>query len=285
MQAVGLIPARLDSTRLPRKLLLNETGKPLIQHVWEAARRAKLLSELIVATDSTEIAAAVRSFGGRVEMTGEHASGTDRIAEVVRRLHHEAQIVVNIQGDEPEIDPEQIDRVVRVLAENPQAEMATLATPIIDPADRENPACVKVVCAPDGRALYFSRAAIPYVAAGREPRAIGRGEQPPPPADLGRDVRQGEPARQAGGSRFSTLSSQLSASLLHIGLYGYRRDFLLRLTGLPPSRLEQLEKLEQLRALEAGATIHVEIVDHRCVGIDTPDDYARFVERQRQRAA
>lgn len=247
MRAVGIIPARLHSTRLPRKLLLAETGKPLVQHTWEAARQARSLAQVIVATDSLEIAAAAQRFGGRCEMTGEHPSGTDRIAEVARRCCSDADVLVNIQGDEPQIDPAQIDLLVRSLLEQPRAEMATLATPIRNGADRDSPSCVKVVCAQDGRALYFSRSMIPFC------------------RDLDPD----------------SLLEQDSPWLLHVGLYAYRREFLFRLTDLPPSRLEKLEKLEQLRALEAGATIQVAVVEHRSVGIDTPEDYARFVERQR----
>jgi 3-deoxy-manno-octulosonate cytidylyltransferase (CMP-KDO synthetase) len=243
VQVVGIIPARLQSSRLPRKLLLDETGKPLIQYTWEAASRAVSLDEVIVATDSEQIAETVRGFGGRAEMTGDHPSGTDRIAEFARRCCRDAEILVNIQGDEPEIDPAQIDSLVKLLIDNPESQMATLATPIAGIADRDDPSCVKVVCAADGRALYFSRAPIPFV----------RDDVSPP----------------------------LGSWLLHLGIYAYRRDFLLRLTELPPSRLEQLEKLEQLRALEAGASIQVGIVDHRAVGIDTPEDYARFVERKR----
>jgi 3-deoxy-manno-octulosonate cytidylyltransferase (CMP-KDO synthetase) len=251
MQVVGVIPARLQSSRLPRKLLLDETGKPLIQYTWEATCRASSLAEVIVATDSPEIAAVVREFGGRCEMTGEHPSGTDRIAEVIRRCCPHADVVVNVQGDEPEIEPLQIDLLVQRLAEHPSAEMATLATPITTRADRDDSSCTKVVLAADGRALYFSRAPIPYCRDGNADELL-----------------------QAD-----------SPWMLHLGLYAYRRNFLMELTQLPPSRLEQLEKLEQLRALEAGATIQVALVDHRSVGIDTPDDYARFVARQRGNAA
>ena len=251
MRAVGIIPARLQSTRLPRKLLLDQTGKPLIQYCWEAARRAKSLSEVVVATDSPEIAAVVRGFGGKCELTGERPSGTDRIAEVVRRSYPKASVVVNIQGDEPEVDPRQIDLLVETLVQNLAAEMATLATPIRALAQRDNPSCVKVVCAGDGRALYFSRAPVPYCR-DEDPDSLLRTESP---------------------------------WMQHIGLYAYRREYLLQLTRLPQSRLEQLEKLEQLRALEAGATIQVAVVDHHSVGIDTPEDYARFVQRLRDKAA
>lgn len=246
-QVYGFIPARLASTRLPRKLLLDETGQPLIQYTWAAARRAESLADVVVATDSVEIADAVRKFGGRSDMTGDHPSGTDRIAEVVRRAYPQAEIVVNIQGDEPEINPRNIDRLVGLLAEHPAAQMATLATRIKSREQRDSPSCTKVVCAADGRALYFSRCPIPF-ARDRDPDEVLASDSP---------------------------------WLLHIGLYAYRREFLLKLTELPPSRLERLEKLEQLRALEAGAIIQVAVVDHSAVGIDTPEDYARFCQRIR----
>jgi 3-deoxy-manno-octulosonate cytidylyltransferase (CMP-KDO synthetase) len=246
-KAVGIIPARLHSTRLPRKLLLAQTGKPLLQYAWEAACRASSLAEVIIAADSAEIASAVAGFGGQCEPTGGHPSGTDRIAEVVRRRCADAAVVVNIQGDEPELDPGHIDQLVQAILALPDAEMATLATPITDPAALASPSCTKVVCAADGRALYFSRSPIPFARDG-DPRVLMQSDSP---------------------------------WLLHIGVYAYRRDFLLRLTQLPPSRLESLEKLEQLRALELGARIQVAIVQRHAQGIDTPDDYARFVARQR----
>lgn len=249
-QAYGFIPARLPSTRLPRKLLLCETGKTLIEHTWDSARQSPSLSGLVVATDSPEIQAAVTAFGGLCELTGEHASGTDRIAEVVARSFPLAAIVVNIQGDEPEIDPCSIDLVVRLLDEHPEAQMSTLASPIRTREVRDSPSCVKVVRGADGRALYFSRHPIPFC-------------------------------------RDQDLDKLLAADspwLLHLGIYAYRREFLMNLTGLPVSRLERLEKLEQLRALEAGATIQVGVVDHPAVGIDTPEDYARFVARRRHDA-
>jgi 3-deoxy-manno-octulosonate cytidylyltransferase (CMP-KDO synthetase) len=251
MRVYGVIPARLQSSRLPRKLLLAETGKPLLQYTWEQACRAQSLSAVMVATDSQEIARAVRKFGGRVELTGEHPSGTDRIAEVVRRSCGDAQIVVNIQGDEPEIDPAHIDLLVKTLAERSEVEMSTLATPITSRRELDDHSCNKVVCAADGRALYFSRATIPYV----------------------RDAVWDE------------LLQTNSPWLLHLGLYAYRMEFLLKLAKMPPSRLERLEKLEQLRVLEMGANIQVAVVEQRSVGIDTPEDYARFVERMRGHAA
>jgi len=255
MSVYGVIPARLQSIRLPRKLLLAETGRPLIQYVWDAACRAKALSGVLIATDSEEIASVVRGFGGCAEMTGEHPSGTDRIAEVVRRALPQAEIIVNIQGDEPELDSGHVDHLVTVLREHPAAQMATLATPILDAEQVATPSCVKVVRAQDGRALYFSRAPIPF-------------------------SRDESPAELLKKHRSTENGAVQSPWLLHIGIYAYRRDFLLDLTQRPPSRLEQLEKLEQLRALELGAQIQVGIVEQHSVGIDTPDDYARFVARQ-----
>lgn len=246
MAVYGVIPARLQSTRLPRKLLLSETGRPLIQYVWERARLAKSLSDVLIATDSNEIAAAVRKFGGRCELTGEHPSGTDRIAEVVKRTLSDGEVIVNIQGDEPEIDPANIDALVAALNVEPTAEMATLGTPMTSLEQVQATSCVKVVRAADGRALYFSRSAIPHCR-DRDPAEVLASEHP---------------------------------WLLHVGIYAYRRDFLLKLAQWPPSRLEQLEKLEQLRALEHGARIQVTVVEHRSVGIDTPEDYAAFVRRQ-----
>lgn len=251
MSICCLIPARLESSRLPRKLLLSETGKPLIQHTWEAACASSSIDEVIVATDSPEIASVVREFGGRVEITGEHTSGTDRIAEVVQRSCSDATLIVNLQGDEPEIDPADLDSLIAILRDGPRWEMATLATPINDPHILTDPSCVKVVRATDGRALYFSRAAVPH-------------------------ARDGSPEDWLRNERYGLESPWL----LHLGVYAYRREFLLAFTEWPPSRLEQLERLEQLRALEAGATIQVGLVPQASVGIDTREDYARFVARR-----
>jgi len=250
MAVYGLIPARLESSRLPRKLLLSETSKPLLQHTWEAVRSATCVDEVIVATDSPEIAAVVREFGGRAEMTGEHNSGTDRIAEVVRRCCSDAEFVVNVQGDEPEISPADLDYLVGMLRDEPRLEMATLATPIDDPLVLSDPSCVKVVRAADGKALYFSRAPIPH-------------------------ARDGLPEDWLRNDQYAMESPWL----LHLGVYAYRPAFLLAFTEWPAGRLEQLEKLEQLRALEAGAAIQVRIVRQAAVGIDTREDYARFVAR------
>lgn len=246
MKVVCVIPARLQSTRLPRKLLLNATGKPLLQYAWETACHCPEFHDVVVATDSDEIAQVVSSFGGRAEMTGTHQSGTDRIAEVTRRCFHDADIIVNVQGDEPELDPSVISALVQEITKS-GAEMATIAAPIVSPDVVRDPGCVKVVTDVHGRAMYFSRSPIPF---SRD-------------ASIETYFRDGEP----------------SPWLLHVGLYAYRRDFLLRLTTMPPSPLEQMEKLEQLRALQAGASIGVAVVNHTAVGIDTPEDYAGFVRR------
>jgi 3-deoxy-manno-octulosonate cytidylyltransferase (CMP-KDO synthetase) len=240
-----VIPARLASSRLPRKLLLSETGKPLLQHTYEAARRAERPAGLCVAADHDEIAFAVRAFGGSVRMTSpDCASGTDRVAEVARHLP-EADIIVNVQGDEPELAGSSIDRVVQLLEEDPALEMSTLATPIRDRKQLEDPACVKVVFDAAGRALYFSRSPIPH-------------------------------AREW---KNSLLSDNPPHFHQHVGLYAYRREFLLRLASLPRTPLEKLENLEQLRVLENGHAIAVGVVDEPTVGIDTPEDYRAFVSR------
>ncbi|HEY2155094.1 MAG TPA: 3-deoxy-manno-octulosonate cytidylyltransferase [Isosphaeraceae bacterium] len=244
MAIVAIIPARFASTRLPGKPLLADTGIPLIQHVVDAARRSTRLSRIIVATDDVRICEAVTSRGGEAVMTrADHPSGTDRVAEVAAAIP-DAEIVVNLQGDEPEIDGKTLDLVASLLADDPTIPMATIATPIREHSVFYDPACVKVVRSSDGRALYFSRSPIPHV----------------------RD----------GG--FDPISD-VPQALLHLGLYAYRRDFLLKLATLPPSPLERLEKLEQLRVLEAGYSIAVGIVDEPSVGIDTREDYRRFVER------
>jgi 3-deoxy-manno-octulosonate cytidylyltransferase (CMP-KDO synthetase) len=246
MAIVGIIPARFASTRLPGKPLLSNTGKPLIQHVVDAARRATRLERIIVATDDARIAEAVDAFGGEVAMTrSDHPTGTDRVAEVVAGMP-EAHLIVNLQGDEPELSGEALDLVVSLLEADVEAPMATLSTPILDLAVYHDPSCVKVVRSRRGRALYFSRSPIPH-------------------------HRDGTP----------DFTADPPAALLHLGLYAYRRDFLLKLAELPPSPLESAEKLEQLRVLESGYPIALGIIRERSVGIDTPEDYRRFVERWR----
>ncbi len=240
-----VIPARLASTRLPRKLLLRETGKPLIQHTYEAAQQATRPAGICVAADHAEIFEEVRGFGGQVEMTDPDApSGTDRVAEVARRMT-DVDIIVNVQGDEPEIAGGSIDLAIQLLEENPDAVMSTLATPIRHQRQLQDPACVKVVFDQRGRALYFSRSVIPY------PRHWDR----------------------------TLLESSPPTFYQHVGLYAYRRDFLLKLASMPPAPLEQVESLEQLRVLHAGYAILVGVVDEPTFGIDTPEDYQAFVEK------
>lgn len=244
-----VIPARLASTRLPRKLLLRETGKPLIQHTYEAARRAQRPAGLCVATDHEEILQAVQAFGGRAEMTDPAAaSGTDRVAEVARKLEG-VEIIVNVQGDEPEIAGESIDLAVRLLEQNPEAVMSTLATPIRSRRQLEDRACVKVVFDAHGRAMYFSRSPIPC-------------------------------AREWSDT---LLDAEPGHFYQHVGMYAYRRDFLLKLAQIPPTELERVEKLEQLRVLYAGYSILVGVIQENTFGIDTPEDYRAFVEKCRGR--
>jgi 3-deoxy-manno-octulosonate cytidylyltransferase (CMP-KDO synthetase) len=242
-----VIPARLASTRLPRKLLLRETGKPLIQHTYEAASRARRPAGVIVAADHEEIADEVRSFGGEVVMTSpDCASGTDRVAEAARQLP-QIDVLVNVQGDEPELSAEAIDLAVDLIESDSRASMTTLATPIRDRATLLDPSCVKVVFDSAGRALYFSRAAIPH----------------------------------ARNWSDHLLVSEPPQFYMHLGLYAYRREFLLKLSTLPRTPLEKLENLEQLRVLEHGYAIHVGVVNEPTIGIDTPEDYAAFVMRER----
>jgi 3-deoxy-manno-octulosonate cytidylyltransferase (CMP-KDO synthetase) len=246
MKTAIVIPARYASTRLPSKPLLRQTGKYLIQHVYERACQAKRADTVVVATDDSRIVAAVESFGGRVTRTRrDHGSGTDRVAEVAAQL--DAELILNLQGDEPLIDPDSLDLLFDLLLQNSGVEMATLATPLRAREQWQSPHCVKVVCDGAGRALYFSRSPIPY-------------------------VRDGQPDFTARPSRF----------LLHVGLYAYRRSFLLRLASLPPEPLEQLEKLEQLRVLALGHSIQVGVVEESGFGVDTYEDYQRFLAAYRK---
>jgi len=245
MRTAIVIPARYASTRLPAKPLLKSTGKYLIQHVYEQACRSERARYVIVATDDSRVAAAVESFGGNCVMTRpDHPSGTDRVAEVAADL--DVDVVVNLQGDEPEVSPVTLDLLPELLDASPAAQMATLAVPITSRLHWLNPNVVKVVCDDDGRALYFSRAPVPC-------------------------VRDGQPDFAARPARF----------LQHLGLYAYRREFLLQLAKLPPSPLEEMEKLEQLRALAAGAEIRVGLVKHARCGVDTLEQYEAFVRRYR----
>jgi 3-deoxy-manno-octulosonate cytidylyltransferase (CMP-KDO synthetase) len=236
MKIVGIIPARHDSSRFPGKPLVLIAGKPMIQHVVERCQKSKALSEVIVATDDTRIWEVAQGFCRAEMTTPEHISGTDRIAEVAQNCRCDA--VVNIQGDEPLIDPCVIDEVAGALAKN---EMSTAATLIEKVEDWESPNVVKVVVNAAGHALYFSRRTIPFV----------------------RDAATG--AEQLAAFPF----------LKHVGIYGYRRQTLLRLVKFPASPLEKAERLEQLRALENGIAIAVVKVSYDCVGVDVPADVKR----------
>ena len=240
-----IIPARYASERLPGKTLLRETGKYLVQHTCERASRASRIDEVVVATDDQRVVAAVESFGGRALMTSaEHRSGTDRVAEAARSI--EADIIVNVQGDEPEIEPAAIDMVADLLDRHPQADMSTLASPIADPQRVRDPHLVKVVLDSAGYALYFSRAPIP---ASKQYPAFPEGDE--------------------------------HVYLGHLGIYGFRREFLFRYASLERTPLEKHEGLEQLRAIEHGHKIIVGICSHRALGVDTAADYAAFVARWR----
>lgn len=233
---VAIIPARYHSTRLPAKALADIAGRPMIEHVYRRAAEARSVAGVIVATDDTRIAQAVTRFGGVAWMTRvDHPSGTDRLAEVARDLP--CGVVINVQGDEPLLDPRLIDAVVAPLQADPGLDMATACRPAESPEEFASPHAVKVVRDAAGRALYFSRAPIPHP----------------------RDAAGGVPAE----------------ARVHIGLYGYRRAALLRLAGLAPSPLERTEALEQLRALAHGLAIQVVDTTYQSIGVDTPADLAR----------
>jgi 3-deoxy-manno-octulosonate cytidylyltransferase (CMP-KDO synthetase) len=236
-QIVGVIPSRYGSTRLPGKSLINLCGKPLVQWVYERARQAKKLDRILVATDDERIAKVVRGFGGEVAMTrADHPSGTDRIEEAVEGT--DAGIIINIQGDEPLIEPSLIDHLAGTLQRDASWDMATAATPITRKKDLKNPACVKVVWGGEHQALYFSRSLIPY------PRDAVAAEGP--------------------------------VHWRHIGIYAYRRVSLERFVEHAPCHLEQIEKLEQLRALAMGFRIKViELPDDHGIGVDTAEDVPR----------
>lgn len=247
MNVLAVIPARFGSTRFPGKPLARETGKYLIQHVVERVRIARTISRTLIATDDARIAAAAREFGAECVMTrSDHVSGTDRIAEAVVALAggDPRDIVLNVQGDEPEIEPAALDQLVRRMQAEPALAAGTLACPFPAESDPSDPNRVKVVRSRRDEALYFSRARIPF------------------PREAATDAERVEP-------------------LLHLGVYAYRREFLLEFARWPASPLEQTEKLEQLRILEYGVPMAVEIVQHAPAGVDTPDDYRMFVQRWR----
>jgi len=241
-QVVAIIPARYDATRLPGKPLADIAGRPMIEHVYRRAASARGVDAVVVATDDERIATAVKQFGGIAMMTRPtHRTGTDRIAEVAANLS--CEIVLNVQGDEPLIEPEIVEAVIAPFASDPTLEMSTVCVAISDREDLANPNVVKVVRDAKGDALYFSRAPIPH-----------RRNLPPSPVSL-------------------------SPVFKHIGLYGYRRTFLLTFATLPQTPLERTESLEQLRAMEHGYRIHTVETKYDSIGVDTPEDLER-VRRQ-----
>jgi 3-deoxy-manno-octulosonate cytidylyltransferase (CMP-KDO synthetase) len=236
MKVVAFIPARFGSTRLNGKPLANICGKSMVQWVYEKARSASLVNDVTVATDDERVMRAVRDFGGKAVMTSPaHTSGTDRIAEAVRGIH--ADIIVNIQGDEPLIEPRLIDQAVTPMLDDPGLQLCTLKTRIRDEEEYRNPNAVKVVTDKDGFALYFSRSPLPHYRT---------------------------PFEEAAHPAYK-----------HIGLYVYRRDFLVEFSALRPTPLEEAEHLEQLRALENGFRIKVVETDYNPVSVDTPEDLER----------
>jgi 3-deoxy-manno-octulosonate cytidylyltransferase (CMP-KDO synthetase) len=243
---VAIIPARYAATRLPGKPLSEIHGKTMIERVHERARAATRVDRVLVATDDERIAAAVRGFGGEAVLTSPaHATGTDRLAEAARGI--DAEIVINVQGDEPLVDPSGIDAVAEALADDPALEMATLSLPLRSLDEMLAASVVKVVTDARGDALYFSRSPIPHV-------------------------------RQAGGDARAAAEAAVERGLArkHVGLYGYRREALLRFAALPPSPLEEAEGLEQLRALAHGMRIRVVPRDGESgVAVDTPEDLER----------
>lgn len=250
MKITAIIPARYASTRFEGKALADIMGKPMVQRVYERAARASLVSEVIVATDDERIAAAVRAFGGRAELTGSgHETGTDRLAEVAGRL--DSDIIVNVQGDEPLIEPAMIDEAIRPLMDDPAVTMATLKSRIKTLHDFLSPNVVKVVTDWEGDALYFSRSPLPNF------------------RDKWNDLKD------------EAFASGKLLCYKHVGLYVYRRDFLLQYAQMSPTYLELAEKLEQLRALENGYRIRVVETEHESIGVDTPGDLEKVLERLR----
>ena len=250
MKISAVIPARYGSTRFEGKPLADILGKPMIQYVYEGVQQSKWVEEVIVATDDQRIMEAVKSFGGKAEMTlSTHSTGTDRVAEVARKL--KSEVIVNVQGDEPLIKGNILDRAISPLLADETLQMSTLMTRIEEVRDWLNPHIVKVVVDQKNFALYFSRSPIPF------PRdlQIGRLESHP----------------------FGTNRPLPKRVFKHIGVYVFRRKFLLKFSKLKPTPLEKLEKLEQLRALENGFRIKVIPVDYEPVCVDTPEDLQKVI--------
>ena len=248
---VAVIPARYASTRLPGKPLADIAGSPMIEHVYRRAAEARGVDAVVVATDDERIAAAVERFGGVARMTrSDHRTGTDRIAEITRDLP--CSIVVNVQGDLPLVEPGMIEQVIEALTSDETVRMSTVCRRITDAADYANPNVVKVVVDRAGNAMYFSRSPIPYL------RDDG-------PAEAGHDEKKTYVV--SGFSRTRVFK--------HVGMYGYRRDFLLEFAALPRTDLEQAESLEQLRALEHGIRIGTVETQYDSIEVDSPDDLER----------
>ncbi|GAB0056481.1 3-deoxy-manno-octulosonate cytidylyltransferase [Candidatus Magnetaquicoccaceae bacterium FCR-1] len=268
-----IIPARFASTRLPGKPLVDLGGKPMIQWVCEAAARSAATT-VLVATDDARIFDAVTGFGGRAVMTSpDHPSGTDRVAEAALGVME--TVIVNVQGDEPFLDPRLIDRVAAPLLDDPALPMSTLAHPLTSPDEVFNPNVVKVTCNRRGDALYFSRAPIPW-----ERDRFGSGG-----LDFTVGLPKGDPRLGGEGERTPSCRFVPEGMLRHVGLYGFRADFLQRFATLAPTPLERIEKLEQLRVLEHGHAIRVVVADVAARGgIDSPEDLEqarRFVAAER----
>ncbi len=243
MNIIGIIPSRYASTRLPAKPLVDICGKPMVQRVYEQAQRSKLLSSVVVATDDERIGSAVRAFGGNVRMTPvDVQSGSDRIALVAG--HYNADLVVNIQGDEPLIDPELIDETIRLLIDDPSTMVGTAVKKTSSHQDLFNPNIVKVVLDRNNFALYFSRSPIPHI----------------------RDAKKDDD--WFSGTTFYK----------HFGIYVYRADFLRKYTALEQSALEVAEKLEQLRILEHGFKIKCTVTEYESLPVDTPEDLQKVIE-------
>ena len=236
MTTIGVIPARFASTRFPAKVLASIAGKPMIEHVWQKVRRCKELDDVIIACDHEKVFQAAKSFGAKVVMTDpNHASGSDRIAEAVKDL--DVQIIVNIQGDEPFIDPITVDHLALLLKNDAACAMGTVIKEIADEKDFFNPNVVKCVIDKDGHALYFSRSPIPF----------NRNTQKP-----------------VGSKQYK-----------HLGLYAYRKEFLLQYNSWPKGVLEATEQLEQLRVLEHGVKIKTTVTTYESIAVDTPDDLTK----------
>jgi 3-deoxy-manno-octulosonate cytidylyltransferase (CMP-KDO synthetase) len=241
VKIIAVIPARYESTRFPGKVLAKDTGKYLIQHTWEQVRKAELIENVIIAADSQIVLNACKSFDAECVMTAPtHKSGTDRIAEAVKKT--DADVVINVQADEPEIEPANIDLLAQLMIDNPQTKMATLVAKFDNKEQITNPNIVKVVIGKDRFAKYFSRSVIPHC-------------------------------------RINGPIGNINDYYRHLGIYAYTKDFLLNITRLPAGRLELIEQLEQLRVLEYGYQILTGLVSHAADGIDTPQQYAEFVKR------